>query len=78
MCVIKLDDTGTVKSLYNEGLTPFLSGILGKPAIKRWSNIEYSNDADKWQVTIQGSVVYESGTRQSCVEWEHREYERRN
>ena len=78
MFVIKIDETGTVKALYNEGLTPLISEAMGtNPSIKRWSNIEYSNEAGAWQVTINKVVVHEESTRQACVDWEHAEYELR-
>jgi len=77
MSVIKISDGGTVKALYDESLTDFLTMSLGvNPKINRWSNIEYSNERNCWQVTMAetGKVVHEAPTREACVTWEKNKY----
>jgi hypothetical protein len=44
---------------------------LGKPTIERASTIEFSNENQRWEVAIDGTMVHHAPTRQQCLDWEH-------
>lgn len=47
---------------------------LGKPVIKRYSNIEFNNSTRKWEVKRRGTVMFQNAKRTTCLEWEKRHF----
>ena len=59
---------GTCVGLYTELID--LTAI-GRLHIKRVTNIEFDDNRQVWRVkNLQGMTLYESPSRQSCLNWE--------
>lgn len=43
---------------------------LGELQISRASEIEYNNDRQRWEVKIQGAIVFDDPSRAACLSWE--------
>lgn len=43
---------------------------LGELQISRASEIEYNNDRQRWEVKIQGAIVFDNPSRAACLSWE--------
>lgn len=44
---------------------------IGRLRIKRATNIEFDNNRQAWRVKdVQGKALYESSSRQACLDWE--------
>lgn len=66
---IRFSPDGTGRCLYTENID--LSS-LGSLSIERASNIEFDNSCQVWRVfNVDGRQLYESASRQDCIEWEH-------
>jgi len=65
--------TGIVTGLYSEVID---LTCLGKMKIKRATTIEFNNDRQVWQVKDRKHTLYESPSRQTCLDWEQQYFNR--
>ena len=71
MNVLTFTTTGIVTGLYLEVID---LSCLGKMQIKRATTIEFNNDQQVWQVKDRRHTLYESSSRQTCLDWEHHHF----
>ena len=71
--MLTVSEDGTAQGLYSE---LFSLNELGSVAIERWSNIEYNNEKEKWEVELleEGRVGFSCDSRDECIRWEHEYY----
>ncbi len=66
---------GTGRGLYTEAID---LGAIGALTIQRATTIEFDNDARYWRVRDPaGFALFNSPSRQACLEWERRHLDRR-
>lgn len=71
MNVLTFTTAGIVTGLYSEVID---LTCLGKMKIKRATTVEFNNDRQVWQVKDRKHTLYESPSRQNCLDWEHHYY----
>ncbi len=71
-CVVTKD--AEVSMIYSDKID--LSRVGEIKSIERWSTIDFSMDAKKWEVRRVGSteVLFSDRSRIKCVEWEHEHF----
>jgi len=72
--MLTIGDNGEVQGLYSELLPLNSIGIIKN--IERWSNIEFNNETELWDVFVinEGLVKFSHTSREECVRWEHQYY----
>ena len=75
MMTIDFRPNGTAVCLYGEAIT---LQSLGKMAIRRASNVEFNEQAQKWEVRKSGkqSPLFRHESRGRCIQWEHDNWEK--
>jgi hypothetical protein len=62
---------GTLRCLWNEDIP---LAALGRLDVTRASTIEFSPEAQCWQVVINGATAYADASRDACLSWEHQHF----
>jgi hypothetical protein len=68
-----INTDGSITCLYSEQI-PLAK--LGKLKIKRFSNVEFNTKFGKWEVLKSGKAIYANVSREKCLAWEHKYFEK--
>ena len=72
--VLTFKTTGVVVGIYTE-LIPL--GTIGALKINRLTEIEFNDSTQEWEARDRiGTVLFSNPSRQRCLDWEHREFNR--
>jgi hypothetical protein len=70
--VIRFDQDGTGSAFYTEAID---LSELGRLEITRATKIEFNNTRQLWEVfNFTNNLVFEHTSRQTCLDWEHQQY----
>ena len=72
--VLTFCEGGIVTGLYTEAIP---LGAIGALSISRLTEIEFNDSTQKWEVRdTAGAILFSHGSRQRCLDWEHRKFGR--
>lgn len=72
--VLTFCEGGIVTGLYTEAIP---LGAIGALSISRLTEIEFNDSTQKWEVRdTAGAIRFSHRSRQRCLDWEHREFNR--
>jgi len=72
--VLTFCPTGIVTGLYTEAIP---LGAIGALKINRLTEIEFNDSTQKWEARGRaGEVLFSHRSRQRCLDWEHRRFNR--
>ncbi len=72
--VLTFKPDGVVVGLYTEAIP---LGAIGALKINRLTEIEFNGSTQEWEARDRiGTVLFSNPSRQSCLDWEHREFNR--
>ena len=72
--VLTFKPDGMVMGIYTEAIP---LGAIGALKINRLTEIEFNDSTQEWEVGSRtGTVLFSHQSRQSCLDWEHREFNR--
>jgi len=70
--ILTFKPSGLVVGIYTE-IIPL--NTIGALKINRLTEIEFNNGTQEWEAKDRiGTVLFSHPSRQACVEWEHREF----
>ena len=72
--VLTFKTTGVVVGIYTE-VIPL--GAIGTLKVNRLTEIEFNDSTQEWEARDRiGTVLFSNPSRQSCLDWEHRKFNR--
>jgi len=72
--VLTFCDGGIVTGLYTEAIPLDAIGAL---SISRLTEIEFKDSTQEWEVRDRaGAIMFSNRSRQRCLDWEHRRFNR--
>ena len=72
--VLTFSESGIVTGLYTE-VIPL--NAIGALKISRLTEIEFNDPSQEWEVKDRtGAILFSHRSRQRCLDWEHREFNR--
>ena len=72
--VLTFSESGVVTGLYTEAIP---LGAIGALSVTRLTEIEFNDSAQEWEVRDRaGEILFSHRSRQRCLDWEHREFNR--
>ena len=72
--VLTFKPNGVVVGIYTE-VIPL--GTIGTLKINRLTDIEFNDATQEWEARDRiGTVLFSNPSRQSCLDWEHRKFNR--
>jgi len=72
--VLTFCENGIVTGLYTEAIP---LGTIGALSITRLTEIEFNDSTQEWEARDRtGNVLFSHPSRQRCLDWEHREFNR--
>ncbi len=72
--VLTFKPTGVVVGIYTE-VIPLHS--IGSLKVNRLTEIEFNDSTQEWEARDRiGTVLFSNPSRQRCLDWEHREFNR--
>ena len=72
--IIRFDAQGTGHCLYTD-LIPLQT--IGRLSVQRAATVEFEESSQQWEVRDRnGKVIFQSPSRQSCLEWEQEYFSR--
>ncbi len=70
--VLTFKSDGMVVGIYTEAIP---LGTIGALKINRLTEIEFNDSTQQWEARDRiGTVLFSNPSRQSCLDWEHREF----
>lgn len=69
--ILSVKTDGTLRCLWTDDLP---LSAMGRLAIERASTIEFSHEAQRWQVVIDGEAAFSDPSREACLAWEHQHF----
>ena len=72
--VLTFKPDGVVVGIYTE-VIPL--GAIGTLKVNRLTEIEFNDSTQEWEARDRiGTVLFSNPSRQSCLDWEHRNFNR--
>ncbi len=72
--VLTFKPDGMVVGIYTEAIP---LGAIGALKVNRLTEIEFNNSTQEWEAGDRiGTVLFSNPSRQSCLDWEHRKFNR--
>ena len=72
--VLTFKPDGMVVGIYTEAIP---LGAIGALKINRLTEIEFNDSTQEWEARDRaGTVLFSNPSRQRCLDWEHREFNR--
>ena len=72
--VLTFSENGIVTGLYTEAIP---LGAIGALSITRLTEIEFNDSTQEWEARDRiGTVLFSNQSRQRCLDWEHRRFNR--
>ena len=72
--VLTFSESGIVTGLYTEAIP---LGAIGVLSISRLTEIEFNDSSQEWEARDRsGAILFSHRSRQRCLDWEHRRFNR--